>query len=177
MEELYYYPVTLDFTEKRNDLMRKQSAVVAGIVALAVTGLVAAPSANARGPQFSLDVEAFCGDPTAVRLDADGNVIEVFNQNVAVELTDVSDDNGPADPQIGNLNVSCTAAVKIGRGKPNQVEFGSIDIPDPGFGVIDATCPLGSLPVGATEWKATATASGGDLRRPVSDTCEEVPVQ
>jgi hypothetical protein len=177
MEELYYYPVTLDFTEKRNDLMRKQSAVVAGIVALAVTGLVAAPSANARGPQFSLDVEAFCGDPQAQEFDEDGILINTFDENVAVRLTDVSDDNGPADPQIGLLTIECLAAVKQGRGKPAQVGFASIDIPDPGFGVIDATCPLGSLPVGATEWKATATASGGDLRRPVSDTCEEVPVQ
>jgi hypothetical protein len=143
---------------------------------VAVIGLVTPPNADARGPKFSLVVEAFSGDPVAVRLDEDGNVIEVFDENVAVRLTDVSDDNGPTDPQVGLLTVECLAAVKMGREKPAQVNFATILIPDPGFGVIDATCPLGSLPAGATEWKATATASGGDLRRPVSDTCEEVLV-
>ena len=155
-----------------------KTVAVAGVLALllAVTGLVSAPSADARGPQFSLDVEAFCGDPVAVRLDEDGNVIETYNENVAVMLTDVSDDNGPAGPEVGLLTIECLAAVKSGKGKPDQVNFATIQIPDPGFGVIDATCPLGSLPPGATEWKATATASDGDVRRPVSDTCEEVPV-
>jgi hypothetical protein len=155
-----------------------KKVAVAGVLALmlAVTGLVCAPSADARGPQFSLDVEAFCGDPVAQEFDADGNVIETFNENVAVRLTDVSDDNGPADPQVGLLTVECLAAVKTGRGKPTQVNFATILIPDPGFGVIDALCPLGMLPLNATEWKATATVSGGDLRRPLSDTCEEVPV-
>jgi hypothetical protein len=155
-----------------------KTVTVAGVLALllAVAGLVSAPSADARGPKFSLDVEAFCGDPVAVEYDEDGNVINTFAENVAVRLTDVSDDNGPADPQIGLLTVECLAAVKMGRGKPTQVNFVTIEIPDPGFGVIDATCLLGSLPDGATEWKATATASGGDVRRAVSDTCEEVPV-
>jgi hypothetical protein len=158
-----------------------KTMAVAGVLALllAVTGLVSAPSADARegrgrGPQFSLDVEAFCGDPVAVRLDEYGNVIETFDENVAVVLTDVSDDDGPADPQIDLLTVECLAAVKEGRGRPNQVSFATIEIPDPGFGVIDVTCPLGSLPNGATEWKARAVASGGDLRRDVSDNCEEV---
>ena len=125
-----------------------KTVAIAGVLALllAVTGLVSAPSADARGPQFSLDVEAFCGDPVAVRLE------------------------------VGLLTIECLAAVKSGKGKPDQVNFATIQIPDPGFGVIDATCPLGSLPPGATEWKATATASDGDVRRPVSDTCEEVPV-
>ena len=47
-----------------------KTVAIAGVLALllAVTGLVSAPSADARGPQFSLDVEAFCGDPVAVRL-------------------------------------------------------------------------------------------------------------
>ena len=156
-----------------------KTVAVSGVLALLLTiaWLVSATSADAGGPQFSLDVEAYCGDPNAVKLDEDGNLIETFNENVAVVLTDVSDDNGPADPQVGLLTVECLAAVKMGRGKPTQVSFATIEIPYPGFGVIDATCPLGSLPEGATEWKATATASGGDLRRSLSDTCEEVLAQ
>lgn len=149
---------------------------VVSSVALALTMSIAS-SADARGPKFGLDVEAFCGDPNAVELDASGNVVQVFAENVAVRLTDDSDDNGPAAPVVGLLTVECLAAVKQGRGRPAQVNFATILIPDPGFGVLDVTCPLGSLPDGATEWKATATASDGDVRRPVSDTCEEVPVQ
>ena len=128
----------------------------------------------AKGPQFSIDIEAFCGDPVAVEKDMDGNVLNTFNQNVAVRLTDVSDDNGPDGAAVGVVTVNCTAAVKLSRGKSDQVNFGTIELPDPGFGVIDATCPLGNLPNGATEWKATAAASGGDVRRDVSDTCEEI---
>lgn len=139
-----------------------KTVAVAGVLALllAVTGLVSAPRADAGEPQFSLDVEAFCGSPYV---------------NVAVMLTDVSDDNGPADPQVGLLTIECLAAVKSGVGRPDQINFATIQIPDPGFGFIEVECPMGSLPPGATEWKATATASDGDVRRPVSDTCEEVP--
>jgi hypothetical protein len=128
-----------------------------------------------KGPQFSLDVEAFCGDPVAIEYDIEG--INTFNNNVAVRLTDVSDDNGPADPEVGLLTIECTAAVKQPGGKkPDDRLFATIELPDPGFGLIDAICPLGSLPEGATEWKATATASGGDVRRDVFDICEEIAV-
>ena len=130
-----------------------------------------------KGPQFSLDVETFCGDPVAVEYDIDGIPVNTFNQNVAVRLTDVSDDNGPEDAAVGKVTVECTAAVKRGRGKPAQVNFGTIMLPDPDIGVINATCPLDNLPEGATEWKARATASDGDVRRVVSDNCEEVAAQ
>jgi hypothetical protein len=131
-----------------------------------------------NGPQFSLDIEAFCGDPVAIEYDEDMNPLGTFAQNVAVRLTDVSDDNGPAGADVGLVTIECLAAVKPeGGGKPDQVNFATILIPDPGFGITDATCPLGSLPAGATEWKASATASGGTVRRDVSDSCEEVPVQ
>lgn len=133
---------------------------------------------ESKGPQFSLDVETFCGDPVAVEYDIDGIPVNTFNQNVAVRLTDVSDDNGPADPEVGLLTIECTAAVKQPRGKkPDQVVFETITLPDPSFGVIDATCSFGNLPDGATEWKVSAIASGGDVRRDVSDNCEEVAVQ
>ncbi len=134
-------------------------------------------AAESKGPQFSLDVETFCGDPVAVEYDIDGIPVNTFNQNVAVRLTDVSDDNGPEDATVGEVTVNCMAAVKQGRGKPDQVIFETITLPDPGFGVIDATCSFGNLPEGATEWKATATVSGGDVRRVVSDNCEEIAVQ
>jgi hypothetical protein len=138
------------------------------VLAMGIAGVAHA------GPQFSLDVETFCGDPVAAEYDADGILLQHFEENVAVRLTDVSDDNGPVGAAVGLLTIECTAAVKMGRGKPAQVNFGTISLPDPGFGVIDATCPLGNLPEGATEWKARATASDGDVRRPVSDSCEEV---
>ena len=156
-----------------------KTVAVSGVLALLLTaaGLVSAPSADAKGPQFSLDVEAFCGDPNAQRLDEDGNVIEDFPMNVAVVLTDVSDDNGPADPRVDDLTVDCLAAVKKGRGKPTQEVFWTHQIENPEFGLHNFDCPLDLLPEGATEWKATATASGGDLRRSLSDTCEEVLAQ
>lgn len=160
--------------------IRKTTALFASSAVVVAAAMALSSTADARGhgtgPQFSLDIEAFCGDPVAVELDEDGNVIQMFDENVAVRLTDVSDDNGPVDPQVELLTIECLAAVKMGRGKPAQVNFATILIPAPGFGVIDATCPLGSLPADADEWKARATASGGDLRRTVSDTCEEVPV-
>jgi hypothetical protein len=137
-----------------------------------------------KGPQFSLDVETFCGDPAMVPIyDVDGAVIGYEEglgkhyENVAVRLTDVSDDNGPADPEVGLLKIECTAAVKDDRGKPTQTTFATILIPTPGFGVIETKCPLGSLPDGATEWKASATASDGDVRRDVFDYCEEIAAQ
>jgi len=74
---------------------------------------------------------------------------------------------------VGLLTIECTAAVKTGRGKPIQVEFATIEIPAPGFGVIEANCPVGLLATG-TEWKVRATASGEDVTRAVSDSCEEV---
>jgi hypothetical protein len=161
--------------------LAKSSKLLTTACALALAmGVVRSAHADHRsfphGPKFSVDVETFCGDPYAVELDEDGEVLNTFNENVAVRVTDVSDDNGPADAEVGLLTIKCTAAVKQGRAKPAQVEFATIEIPEPGFGVIDATCPLGSLPAGATEWKARAEASGGDVRRPVSDNCEEVPV-
>ena len=131
---------------------------------------------NGKGPQFSLDVEAFCGNPVAVEYDMDYNILNIFEENVAVRLTDVSDDNGPEGAIVGNLTIVCTAAVKAGRGKPNDVTFTTISIDDPGFGVINASCPLDALPDGATEWKATATATGGDVRLDVGDTCMETEI-
>ena len=127
-------------------------------------------------PQVSLDVEAFCGNPVAVEYDMYDNVLNTFEQNVAVRLTDVSDDNGPEGAIVGNLTIVCTAAVKAGRGKPNDVTFTTISIDDPGFGVINASCTLDALPDGATEWKATATATGGDVRLDVGDTCMETEI-
>lgn len=153
---------------KTSNTMKKWVIGQSLVLALGAAGAVHA------GPKFSLDVESFCGDPMAVEYDADGIPLNTFNENVAVRLTDVSDDNGPADPEVGLLTIECTAAVKLGRGKPKQVNFATIELPYPGFGVIDATCPLGHLPDGATEWKARATASDGNVRRPVSDNCEEV---
>ena len=135
---------------------------------------------TSHAAKFSLDAEAFCGDPAMVpTYDSDGiTIIEhrPMSDNVAVRLTDVSDDNGPEGAEVGLLRIECLAAVKQGRGKPNQFNFATVDIPDPGFGVIEANCPLDSLPEGATEWKARATASEGDVRRPVSDNCDEIAV-
>lgn len=146
--------------------MQRRSVVVGIVLAIGVAG-----SVEARGPKLSVDVEAYCGDPVAL----DPVTGEAFGQNVGVVITDMSDDNGPVGPVVGNLTVTCTAAVKEGRGKPAQVVFATISMDDPGFGSIPIDCPL-NLPVGATEWKATATVSGGDLRRARSDRCEEVPV-
>ena len=146
--------------------MKKSTAVFGIALAMGI-----ASSADARGPKLSADVEAFCGDPVAV--DAAG---VPFATNVGVTLTDVSDDNGPVDATVGLLEIVCTAAVKSGRGKPDQVEFTTISIPDPAFGTFEVTCPTELVPEGAHEWKATATASGGDLTRARSDNCEEVPV-
>jgi hypothetical protein len=156
------------FSMKTSNTVKKWVICQSLVLALGVAGAVHA------GPKFSLDIEAFCGDPNAEELDMYGNVVNTFDENVAVRLTDTSDDNGPADPQVGDLTIECLTPVKSGRGKPKQETFATILIPDPGFGVIDATCPLGSLPEGATEWKARATASGGDVRREVSDNCEEI---
>ena len=138
-----------------------------------------------NGPRFSVDVEAFCGEPAMVPIyDEFGDIIgyeEGLGQdgeNVAVRLTNVSDDNGPEGAEVGLLTIECLAAVKQGgRGKPSQIGFADIEIPLPGFGIVEATCPLGALPAGATEWKARVTASEGDVRREVSDTCEEVAVE
>jgi hypothetical protein len=129
-----------------------------------------------KGPQLSIDVEAFCGDPMAMEYEMYGEVMNTITENVAVRLTDVSDDNGPEGAIVGNLTIVCTAAVKAGRGKPNDVTFTTISIDDPGFGVINASCPLDALPDGATEWKATATATGGDVRLDVGDTCMETEI-
>ena len=176
-----------------NQTNRNYCGIAARVCALLASALViaacgssggddAAAEVAGKGPQFSLEVEAFCGNPAMVPIyDADGTVIigyeDPTDTNVAVRLTDVSDDNGPEGAIVGNLTIECTAAVKNGRGKPDDVPFASISIDDPGFGIIEATCPLGSLPEGATEWKASATASGGDVRRVVMDTCDEIAVQ
>ena len=172
---------------KTSNTMKKwvigQSLVLALGVAVGSIGSAQAThkgDQHGKGPQFSLDTEAFCGDPVAMVpiYDAEGAIIgyeEDVHTNVAVRLTDVSDDNGPEGAAVGLLTIECLAPVKQGgRGKPSQVEFATIEIEDPGFGIIEASCPLGSLPGGATEWKARATASDGDVRRPVSDNCEEV---
>jgi hypothetical protein len=157
---------------KSKNMMKKW--VIGQSVVLAI-GIAGAADA---GPQFSFDGETFCGDPAMVPIyDVNGDVIgyeEGLDENVAVRLTDVSDDNGPAGAAVGLLTIECLAPVKTSRGKPTQTNFATIELPDPGFGVIEATCPLGSLPIGVTEWKARATASEGDVRRPKSDTCEEV---
>jgi hypothetical protein len=152
----------------------KKSLSVLGAVALAA-GVVGV--ANAKGPKLSVDVEAFCGYPYASypEIQEDGSVamFEVEG-NVAIRMTDVS--TGPAPNKVvGSLDVVCLAAVKEGRGKPDQVEFDSGDLP-PEFGVQAFTCNLGLLPEGAYEWKAMVTASGGDLTRDRIDLCEEVPV-
>ncbi|MGD2084173.1 MAG: hypothetical protein PVF91_14520, partial [Chromatiales bacterium] len=81
-----------------------------------------ATAADARGPKLSVDVEAYCGDPAAV----DPLTGEVFTTNVAVRLTDVSDDNGPVGATVGMLTVECEAAVPQGRGRPAQVSFGTM---------------------------------------------------
>lgn len=156
--------------------MRNCTATLAACAALLGAGVVISSGADAKGPpgpQFSIEVQASCGDPVAL----DPLTLMSFGEyNVAVLLDDVSDDNGPVGAYIGYLEVACTAAVKEGRGKPNDVEFVTINVPDSGFGLIEVSCPVGQLPAGATEWKATATASGADVKRSKSDTCEEVPV-
>ncbi len=161
---------------KTSNTMKKWVIGQSLVLALGVAGAVHADHklGHSSGPKLSIDIEAFCGDPKAVEYDANGIPVNTFNENVAVRLTDVSDDDGPVDAAVGEVTIECTAAVKMGRGKPAQVNFGTIVLPDPGFGIIDTTCPLGNLPGGATEWKARATASGGDVRRPVSDNCEEI---
>ena len=148
--------------------MQRRSVVVGIALAIGVAG-----SVEARGPQLSVDVDAYCGDPVAID-PATG--APFGDTNVAVVITDMSDDNGPEDAVVGKLTVTCTAAVKTGRGRPDQEVFWTTGGSDPGFGTINVTCPLEQLPEGATEWKATAEVSGGGLRRAKSDRCEEVPV-
>jgi hypothetical protein len=132
----------------------------AAILATAVVGV-----ANAKGPKLSVDVEAFCSP--SVAYPGDEGV-------VTVQLTDTS--TGPAPSQeVGSLDVVCLAAVKEGRGRPDQVEFDSGKL-WPELGVQAATCGLDLLPEGAHAWKAMVTASGGDLTRDRIDLCEEVPV-
>ncbi len=137
------------------------SAVLTGAlaVALAVSGMVNTASAQGRGGN-SIEVETLCFP----------------NGDVTVTVTDETGDNGgPA--VVGDVDIACLANVKAGKGKPNQVNFGNTNIPGPAFVggviVIQALCDLGNLPAGANEWFATATASGGNLKKSVSDTCED----
>ena len=108
--------------------LAKSSKLLTTACALALAmGVVRSAHADHRsfphGPKFSVDVETFCGDPYAVELDEDGEVLNTFNENVAVRVTDVSDDNGPADAEVGLLTIKCTAAVKQGRAKPAQASL------------------------------------------------------
>ena len=172
---------------KSRNMMKKwvigQSLLLALGIAVASIGSAQAEHkgvnhGKGNGPQFSFDIETFCGDPVAMvpLYDEYGNVIgyDAATTNVAIRLTDASDDDGPAYDGVGLLTIECTGAVKTGRGKPSQVNFSTQLLDDPGFGVIETSCPLTQLPKGATEWKVRATASGGDVRRAVSDSCEEV---
>ena len=136
------------------------------------SGAGIAGSVDARGPQLSVDVDAYCGDSVVIDPAAEA----AFGYtNVAVVITDTSDDNGPDDAMVGLLEVTCTAAVKTGRSRPDQVEFDYRRVGPLGFGTFDFTCDLDRLADGATERQARATVSGGDLRAR-SGNCEEVPV-
>jgi hypothetical protein len=127
---------------------------MAAAVSLFAMGLAAPVTAGGHNVRPSISVETQCFP----------------NGDVTVIVTDETNDDGAAD--VGNVAVDCLASVKAGRGRPDQVSFHDHSIDDP-ISPIEVTCDLGQLPAGATEWRATATASGGNLRKSVSDTCDE----
>ena len=132
-----------------------------------------------KGPQFSIDVEVFCGDPTAKEYDMDGIEINDFGTNAAVRVTDVSNDNQVESPEVA-VDIMCLAAVKDGPGKPELVQFDGEPFPSDsveGANVYTSDCDLTQLPPGATEWKVTALVTGEQLNRDKFDSCEEVAVQ
>jgi hypothetical protein len=130
--------------------------MVAGLTGVALTDTADAAGHNVRP---SIEVTTVC--------TPDGGV--------TVTVTDETNDDGAA--VVGAVDIACQANVKAGRGKPQSVNFGNVNIPGPVFDLgvitIETSCPLGNLPAGANDWKATATASGGNLRKSVSDTCED----
>jgi hypothetical protein len=136
-----------------------------------------------KGPQLSIDIEVFCGYPTAKEYDMDGNEILDFGTNAAVRVTDVSadanDGNELEDPQVDAVHIMCHAAVKDSPGKPTLEVFSEklFENPVNDFGVHNFECELGELPGGATEWKVTAVVTGEQLRRDVFDSCEAVAIQ
>jgi hypothetical protein len=166
-------------------MMRKKTAILVTCVALLAMGLVGSPTADARGPKLSLELEVFCGYPYAVAIDPiTFEEVKMGDLNVAVIVTDVSDDNGPSSNDVGatDVEVTCTAKVapESGHGKPDDYLFTTMsDLKlDDGVGTVEVECPLGVgvLPLGAIEWKASVTVSNEGLTRDRSDSCEEVPV-
>ena len=140
--------------------------------------LAAGLSTSANAARLSVDVATYCGDPYA--LDEFGNTFSDTPTNVAVVLTNVSGDNGPDDPTLGNLTVTCEAKIKIqpeGRKKPTieTIKIPLTSINEPDFGLIELTCPVSQFGPNATEWKATAEVTATGMRTRI-DRCEEVPI-
>ena len=151
-------------------------------------------SNKGKGPQLSIDVETFCGIPLRVpaldengeiKKDADGKIIyDEFTgpENVAVRVTNVSDDNELVDPQINSVHIMCHTAKGKPGGSENPREVFSDELinTDTYFGDYFYQCDFTDdrLSDDATEWKATAVVNfdkGGQATQ-VFDSCGEVPV-
>ena len=124
-----------------------------------------------RGPQFSVDVSAYCGNPGEEVVDTDGyTVLHVFDDdNVVIFLSNESNDSGPIKDYVDTLEIQCYE--KVGKGQDGYDELGDkIEVPGADFGKLERKCAAEP----GTEIKATVTAEDAQLRKVLSDTCEEV---
>ena len=124
-----------------------------------------------RGPQFSVEVSAYCGNPGDVVLDTDGyTILHTFDEdNVVVFLSNESGDNGLVKDYVETLEIQCYE--KTAQGKDGYTDLGdTIELTGEGFGKLERKCAAES----GTEIKATVTVIDADLRKSVSDTCEEI---
>ena len=140
-------------------------------LALGVAGTGQAAPGNGNGPQLSVDVSAYCGNPGEVVLDTDGyTVLHTFDDdNLVIFLSNESNDSGPIKDYVDALEVQCYE--KVGKGKAGYDELGDkIEVPGAGFGKLERKCAADP----GTEIKATVTVSDALLRKDASDTCEEV---
>ena len=124
-----------------------------------------------KGPQFSVEVSAYCGNPGDVVYDIDGyTVLHTFDDdNLVIFLSNESDDSGPIKNAVDTLEIQCYE--KTAKGKDGYTDLGdTIEAPGAGFGKLERKCAAES----GTEIKATVTVVDADLRKSVSDTCDEV---
>jgi hypothetical protein len=124
-----------------------------------------------KGPQFSVDVSAYCGNPDDIVYDTDGyTVLHTFDDdNLVIFLSNESDDSGPIKDEVAMLEIQCYE--KVGKGRNGYDELGDKITREPAdFGKLVRNCPAES----GTEIKATVTVKDTALKKNVSDTCEEV---
>ena len=144
---------------------------------------------NGKGPQLSINVETFCGDPLMVPaidengevIYEDGNIVYDVIQgedNVAVRVTNVSDDfddgSEPGAPEIASIAVVCHEKGNV-KNMRNVLDKPELSKQDGDLYLFEC-----DVPGNVSEWKATAVVyfdkdGEGELEQKF-DSCEEVAV-